>query len=233
MPDQQRATFAQNVVVQAWQPSRSCVASLALHGVLLVALFRGHSPIFVAPRSVLGGAKGTSITRLYWAPGSDQTESKWWSNASPVQGAAKTARAWKKAERTEPASRHELPSPEKDAPQASAAVANPAPPAGSVYGSLSEGASDGHEIRPALPALTSEPVVNAEDLRGAAEGNVVIEITIDEAGNIVNKVVVQSLGPRIDAKVLTALENWRFHPATRDGVPIPSRQDVVYHFKPR
>jgi hypothetical protein len=45
--------------------------------------------------------------------------------------------------------------------------------------------------------------------------------------------VVQSLGPAIDAKVLAALENWRFRPATRDGVPIPSKQDVVYHFKPR
>jgi len=61
----------------------------------------------------------------------------------------------------------------------------------------------------------------------------VIEITIDESGNIVNRVVVQSLGPAIDGKVLAALENWHFRPATRDGVPIPSKQDVVYHFKPR
>ena len=42
-----------------------------------------------------------------------------------------------------------------------------------------------------------------------------------------------SLGPALDGKVLAALENWHFHPATRDGVPIPSKQDVVYHFKPR
>jgi TonB family protein len=81
--------------------------------------------------------------------------------------------------------------------------------------------------------VTSEPHVNPEDLRGIAEGNVVIEITIDESGGIVNKTVVQSMGPAIDAQVLAALENWRFRPATRDGVPIPSKQDVVYHFKPR
>ena len=60
----------------------------------------------------------------------------------------------------------------------------------------------------------------------------VVEITIDESGNIVARTVVQSLGAAIDEKVLAALENWRFHPATRDGVPIPSKQDVVYHFKP-
>jgi hypothetical protein len=26
------------------------------------------------------------------------------------------------------------------------------------------------------------------------------------------------------------LENWRFRPATRDGVAIPSKQDVYFHF---
>jgi protein TonB len=98
---------------------------------------------------------------------------------------------------------------------------------------LSEGASAGEEIRPALPAVTSEPHVDPEDLRGIGEGNVVVEITIDEGGTIVNKSVVQSMGPAIDGRVLAALENWRFRPATRDGVPIPSKQDVVYHFKPR
>ena len=34
----------------------------------------------------------------------------------------------------------------------------------------------------------------------------------------------------IDGKVLEALENWRFRPATRNGVAIPSKQDVFYHF---
>jgi TonB family protein len=115
---------------------------------------------------------------------------------------------------------------------ASAAVA-PAPAAGSRYGSLTEGPSAGAEVRPALPVTTAEPMVGAGDLQAVAEGNVVVEITIDESGNIVSKIVVQSLGPNIDAKVLAALENWHFRPATSDGVPIPSKQDVVYHFKPR
>jgi len=89
------------------------------------------------------------------------------------------------------------------------------------------------EIRPALPVTTSEPLVSPEELHGLTEGNVVVEITIDENGNIVSRTIVQSLGPAIDEKVLAALDNWHFRPATRDGVPIPSKQDVVYHFKPR
>lgn len=58
----------------------------------------------------------------------------------------------------------------------------------------------------------------------------IVEITIDEKGNIVEKTVVRSLVPAVNLKVLAALENWRFRPATRDGVPIPSKQDVYYHF---
>jgi hypothetical protein len=42
--------------------------------------------------------------------------------------------------------------------------------------------------------------------------------------------VLQSLGPTVDQKVLAALENWRFTPASKNGVPISSKQDVYYHF---
>jgi hypothetical protein len=46
----------------------------------------------------------------------------------------------------------------------------------------------------------------------------------------VQKIVIQSLAPSIDGKVLEALDNWRFRPATRNGIAIPSKQDVFYHF---
>jgi TonB family protein len=121
----------------------------------------------------------------------------------------------------------------QDQDQIAEAAPAPGRAAGSPYGSLTEGPSAGQEIRPALPITTSEPLVGLGDLQGIAEGNVVVEITIDESGNIVAKSVVQSMGAVLDAKVLGALENWHFRPATRDGVPIPSKQDVVYHFKPR
>jgi TonB family protein len=67
----------------------------------------------------------------------------------------------------------------------------------------------------------------------AVPGNEVIEITIDERGEIVNKTVLQSLGADIDTKCLTALDNWHFHPATRNGSPIASKQDAIFPFKAR
>jgi TonB family protein len=102
--------------------------------------------------------------------------------------------------------------------------------AGSAYASQTEGPLAGQDVRPALPIRGSDPQVFPWELR--EEGDVVVEITIDEAGNIIDKKVLRSMSPAIDQKVLLALESWHFHPATRDGTPIASKQDVHYHFKP-
>ena len=222
MPDERSAIFAQSRIGPQ-RPSRWPLAiSIAFHVLLFALLLRGPTPIFVAPFSVLGGVHGTSVTHLYWAAG---TSSLKVSRAKDAK-IDKSKVVWKKVEAV-------LQPQPQEMSGAEAASAAPAPTAGSPYGSLSEGSSAGEEIRPALPSVTSEPLVSSEDLRGIIEGNVVVEITIDESGRIVNKAIIQSMGPALDARVLAALENWQFHPATRDGLPIPSKQDVVYHFKPR
>jgi TonB family protein len=104
--------------------------------------------------------------------------------------------------------------------------------AGLPYGGLPGGPIYGDEIRPALPIATSDPVVYPWQ-RPLSEGKEVIEITIDERGEITRRTVLQSLGPEIDDKCLAALENWHFQPATRNGVPIPSKQDAIFPFKAR
>ncbi len=104
--------------------------------------------------------------------------------------------------------------------------------AGQVYGTLNHGSVFGDEIRPALPTTTSDPVVYPWQLPNVP-GNEVIEITIDERGEIVRKTVLVSLGPDIDTKCLAALDNWHFHPATRNGAPIPSKQDAIFPFRAR
>ena len=86
------------------------------------------------------------------------------------------------------------------------------------------------KVRPALPIVSTDPAVVGSDLPSGLEGNVIVEITIDEAGNVVERSVIQSLTPVIDGKVLAAVEKWHFRPATRDGVAIASKQDVYYHF---
>jgi TonB family protein len=217
------------------QQIKSLSVSLALHGLLLTFLLHAPTATVISPSLTLSGENGPAVTQLYWSRQGTASEAESKSSAErtrhrKVTDARLTWNRAKNEKRTTPpdaALTETVAASTANSPTSTAAT----PPAGSQYGSLYNG-SLGHEVRPALPVLSTEPVVNAADLVGGIEGSVVVEITIDEKGNIVDKVVLQGLRPAIDAKVLAALESWHFSPATRDGVAIPSKQDVYYHFKP-
>jgi TonB family protein len=61
-------------------------------------------------------------------------------------------------------------------------------------------------------------------------GDVIVEVTIDEQGAVTETKLLQSLKRDIDEKVVATVRNWRFKPATVDGVAISSRQDVHFHY---
>jgi TonB family protein len=204
--------------------------SIILHCAFLAWLIHSPKPIFVAPSSVARGQGGTRVTRVYWpgrphdaGPGEPEL-------AAPVSLRRKDALArleWAQPPRS---GRGRSVPPAQVAQNSDAKENNTGVSAGSAFASHSEGPLAGADVRPALPIRGSDPQVFPWEMR--EEGDVVIEITIDEAGNIVEKKVLHSMSPSIDEKVLVALESWHFHPATRDGIPIPSKQDVHYHFKP-
>jgi TonB family protein len=213
-------------------------ASLSLHGLLLAWVLHTPQPQLLTPVSVRQGRNGNSVSRLYWptqSPDDSATSSS--PSATEIyrhQRLAHDKLVWnRKAKLAKLA-----------APQASLAEAEDksktstlsnlghGAPAGLSYGTLNNGAALGDEIRPALPVSTADPVAYPWELPDS-EGNVVVEITIDERGKIVRKMVLQSLGPKLDEKVLAALENWHFNPATRNGVAIASKQDAIFHFRAR
>src|SRR5205085_9167669 len=101
--------------------------------------------------------------------------------------------------------------------------------AGSPCSSLASGPVNGHDVRTALPDVFHDPVIRRSELPPGIEGNVMIEITIDVAGNITDMQVRQKLGFGVEEKVLAALQRWHFRPATMDGVAIASRQYVYFH----
>jgi TonB family protein len=206
--------------------------SLAAHGVLLAWLLRAPSPAVLTPSSVTFGENVNTITHLYWpaqsiADGPSSTDN----SARVRQRAARKRLIWRQAHKVEKPAPPAMPTGNEDSAAASSST-SAAPPPGTPFGSLADGPTSGDEIRPALPVSTTDPVVPATDLP-ATEGNEVVEITIDASGAIVQKVVLQSLGPAIDSRVLAALESWHFTPATRNGVAVPSKQDVYYHFRAR
>jgi TonB family protein len=208
--------------------------SIAFHVLLLGWLLYPPSLKFLAPSSVAAGVRGGSVTTLYW-PAHEKTANTSPGASQPQQHEARKPLVWKNqsSNKTRKA-QEQKPSPatiEAESQSPDAGSGNPAPSAGVPYGS--QGSAFGDEIRPALPVYAYDPVVDPNELPGHVEGSIVVEITIDDKGNIVQKTVLQSLGPAIDKRVLAALEIWHFRPATRNGVAIPSKQDVYYHFKPQ
>ena len=213
--------------------------SLVLHSAALVWLLRSPEPIRLNPSSVALGENGTSVTRLYWSSKNPDDSSHSSSDLATRRyrherlGQKLTFKAAKQPAKVTvtqtPLSRAEAD--DNSQTQTISALGHGAQ-AGQRYGTLSQGSIYGDEVRPALPIATSDPVVWPWQLP-EAPGNEVIEITIDERGEIVRKTVLQSLGPDIDNKCLAALDNWHFHPATRNGVPIPSKQDAIFPFRAR
>jgi TonB family protein len=210
------------------------LCSVAFHCLLLLWLLRAPTPKVVAPSFVVNGDHGTQIAHLYWpnqrtqlvndsSPGTADSSTIQQLNAHLIyrQRKGKASKAPKRDQ-----ARPKLGSEDQTS---SPGEASNVRPAGMPSGTVLEGPLSGEEVRPALPVVSPDPIVAATELNGV-QGDVVIEVTIDEQGNIIRKVVLQSLAPSIDDKVLEALNNWRFRPATRNGVAIPSKQDVFYHF---
>lgn len=210
--------FAQ---LNAAPPKRSATlksVSLVIHMALLAWLVHSPAPMFIAPSSVTRGNGGNTVTRLYFGGKTGVTQDKVAKLTLP------RSQKNPKLHALAP-----LPPKKQAGNETTAALHNNEGPAGSPYGSISYGSAFGMEVRPALPVVSPDPVVGSDILDGMV-GDEIIEITIDEQGNIVATNVLQSMGPQVDQRVLAALKEWHFSPATKNGVPIPSKQDVHYHF---
>lgn len=232
--------FAQLSSGRSKPQPRVLAASLALHGLLFAWLLHTPEPQLLSPSSVALGRNGKILTRIYFP-----TESPDDSATSSPDRATEIYRRQRlgheKLILKQNVALAKLPLPQAPLSRSSAedksktaTVSNlgHGAPAGLPYGSLPGGPVFGDEIRPALPVTTVDPVVYPWELP-ESEGNVVVEITIDERGEIVSKTVLHSMGSKLDEKFLAALENWRFHPATRNGVAIASKQDAIFHFRAR
>lgn len=231
--------FAQLNPASARRQRWLLVVSCTCHVLVLAWFLRSPEPIRLTPNSVALGQNGTSVTRLHWSSKNPDDGSH--SSSDRATQRYRHERLGQKLTWKAPARSQKLPPPQMPVAKVEAedhsqtqtlsAIGHGAQ-AGAPYGSLYHGALNGDEIRPALPVATADPAVWPWQLP-TSPGNEIIEITIDERGEIVNKTVLQSLGPDIDSKCLAALENWHFQPATRNGRPIPSKQDAIFPFGAR
>jgi TonB family protein len=177
-------------------------ASFLIHGIVLYC-WLDRAPRFVEPSTVAWGRHGSSDKLVYFP------------NAELESPAEKMQLHLER--------KHKRP---KQAPP------NPVPSlrAGLPTGSSFNGAIRGTEAMPAIPLVFPDPTIYPWQLGNGFEGDVVVEVTIDERGNVTGTRLLESLEQGIDQTVIAAVRQWRFRPATVDGRAITSRQDVHFHF---
>jgi len=214
-------------------------ASLTVHALLLAWLLRTPDPQLLPASSVANGRNGRLLTALYWpSERPDDSSASSPGNATEVYRRQRLGRErlfWKQT--LKPA---KLPlttqlsqtRAEDKARVATLSNQGHGAPAGMPYGGVPGGPIYGDEIRPALPVTMPDPVVYPWELPDS-EGNVTIEFTIDERGEVVRTTVIQSMGSKLDQKALAAAANWHFTPAMHNGVAIASKQDYIFHFRAR
>ncbi|HZU30720.1 MAG TPA: energy transducer TonB [Candidatus Angelobacter sp.] len=198
--------------------SRSLVVSTSIHVLVLAVLCWPAIPIFIKPSWVAHGEGGnaTPVAISLYIPKDIQQAVQ-----SRPSLLSLPASAQKKPQKTRLRKRSNVLEVEKPTTTAEA---------GSTSGSAYDGPMTGDEVKPALPVTFQDLKIGRSELPGGLPGDVIVEITIDAQGNVIEEKLLQGLGHDVDERVIAALRDWRFHPATRNGVAIPSKHDVHFHF---
>src|SRR5688572_22758569 len=209
--------FESGAVESAWARSWARAASYAAHFALVAVLIRVPAPQFIKVNPVMRGDGGSSVELVFTGTGDGAApEAAHQVQRLPLPPPAERKKLQERAK----LSRH----PDVAPKEGSGTPAR----AGSPTGSALFGDLRGRDVRPAIPMSWADPEVFPWQV--TQEGRVVVEITIDAQGVVINARVIESLQRLIDEKVLEAAWKWRFRPATVDGVPIASRQDLIFRF---
>ncbi len=196
--------------------------SFAAHCVALFLLTHHPAPVFIMPSDVALGTPGSSGSITYLAPVGAEKE---------AQVPEKPKLNLHAASLNTPVVPKPLPLIHEDDNATAGATLDTAAKGGSLYGARVPGAPlTGHEVIPALPQVFPDPAVSRADLPPGVEGDVVVEVTIDEHGNVIELKLVRGIGYGIEDRVLATLRQWRFRPASKDGVTIASQHIVTFHY---
>jgi len=197
--------------------------SFAVQVALLLALIYPAAPVLVTPSDTQLGIPGSSgsVSIVYLAPvGPEQSRPP----ADRPRLALKASLPAKPKPR-KPEPRHE---------ELATATADNAfdqtARGGSPFGRVPGSPLTTDEVVPAFPDVYPDPPVSRDDLPLGVQGDVIVEVTIDSRGNVVETKLLQGIGYGIEQKVLQVLQRWHFHPATRDGVTIASQHIVHFHY---
>ncbi len=195
----------------AVQRPASALASAAVHAILLLAILGLPPAAHLAPYRFPGTSQGVRLL-TYYAPG------------SPTHAAS--ALAVKPAAKPRPTVTARIAAP-STTPKPAPAVAGTDRGTGSADQSgLGEG-----NISIALLKHFPRPAPDLSTLPPGTAGDIVLNAVIDEHGAVSDLQLVHGLGPAVDNAVMAVVRQWTYTPATRNGAPVPSEQELHFHYE--
>jgi protein TonB len=87
------------------------------------------------------------------------------------------------------------------------------------------------DISLALQKYFPYPKPDLSVLPHGTHGDVILAAVVDPDGKISELTLLQGLGPAIDDVVIATVKQWSYIPATRHGVPVPSKQELHFHYE--
>jgi len=75
------------------------------------------------------------------------------------------------------------------------------------------------------------PEYTGEARKAKLEGVVFVRYTVNTDGKTADIQVTKSLGMGLDEKAVEVVGRWKFHPALRDGLPVPVQMIAGFHFR--
>jgi len=192
---------------------KTCASAL-LHVLLLVGLVHSWRG-WVAPMLLPGDEHGTRMMLAY-LPGRAASST----NVSVKAAVVKPVPPTKLDRAPLPVKQAEV----VPASANSSAAANPNAQAG-------DDAKGSGDVDIALVRFFPAPKPDLSKMPHGTSGEVVLDAVIDADGKIAKLTATKTLGYGIDEDVIATVQKWVFQPATKDGKPVASEQELHFHYE--
>jgi hypothetical protein len=93
---------------------------------------------------------------------------------------------------------------------------------------LTGNGSDNIDMTPAFPVYSPHPPIHDRSLLPQTAEKIVVDVDVDEVGQVVKETLVKGIGNQVDAMVLDIVKTWRFQPAKINGKPVASQAEGVF-----